>query len=203
MSNSTKAIEVFWGEFEKLADKLFLLNSVDDPVYDALLARLHKIDPNLFIEFSADPVARKLIITADGDQELFSTVDLIVAQAPQSTSCNIIALKPKLGFPSSASWEGLTIDIATISFDPLSPRGSSDLGIRIYVPDLAAENVDRAYDAILRALDHGLGERFFAENVQHIEVVAFPDHVPADEFIPLTDLEKYIHWHYQNQPKAE
>ena len=86
------------------------------------------------------------------------------------------------------------VTIADGVFDPLERDGSDDLGLRMYVPGLADDSVDDAHNALLRALDHALGEREFAESVQFTEVVPLPDGVSANDFIPLADLEKYIEW---------
>ncbi len=77
-------------------------------------------------------------------------------------------------------------------FEPLEREGSNDLGLRMYVPGLAAEHVDDAHNALLRALDHGLGEREFAEAVQYTEVLPLPKGASAEEYFPLTKLGDYV-----------
>jgi len=81
-----------------------------------------------------------------------------------------------------------------VVFDPLERKDSEDLGLRILVPGLTPENVKDAHNAILRALDHGLGERAFAECVQYTEVLPSPEDASAEDYIRLTELENYINW---------
>jgi hypothetical protein len=188
----TKAITVFWSLFAKRADALARIRSADEPVYDELLDQIQTIDPGLFVEFSAQPGSCELIITAEGDSSLFPLVDAVVSAAPQLDGWQFFALKPKLGFPKSVVWEGYEVSIADVVFEPLSASGSDDLGLRLLVPGLDEGDRDRAHNGLLRALDHGLGERAFAQAVQHTEVATLEG--PADEHIPLEDLERFIEW---------
>ena len=104
----------------------------------------------------------------------------------------IFALKPKLGFPESVEWEGHKINVADVVFDPLSEGESDDLGLRLLVPGMKDEQAEKVHNGLLRAIDHGLGEREFAESVQYTEIAALEG--SADEYIPLADLESFIQW---------
>lgn len=190
MTRST-AIAAFWGAFVKRADELAHIRSAEEPVYDELLEELQGIDEGLYFEFSAKPGNRELIITAEGDLALFPLVDEIVAAAPSVDGWKVFALKPQLGFPESVAWEGFRVKIADVVFDPLSDE-DGNLGLSLLVPGLRDENVDDAHNALLRAIDHGLGERAFAQAVQYTEVLCLEE--PSDDYIPLTELENFIAW---------
>ena len=194
MSGDSGPISEFWKMFQELSNELAAIPSADHPVYDSILERLQRIHPELYFEFSSGDESSELVLTAEGDQSLFALVDSIVAQAPEVPGWTIVSLKPKLGFPVSTRWEGTSVTIADVVFDPLEREGSDDLGLRMYVPGLADDSVDDAHNALLRALDHALGEREFAESVQFTEVARLPDGVSANDFIPLVDLEKYVEW---------
>lgn len=194
MTLPVDAIQRFWAGFEQRADRLALITSADDPIYDESLHLLQEIDPGLYFEVSSDSQSPELIITAEGNERLFGLVEETVARAPRLDRWTVTALKPKLGFPASTSWEGFTVDIATVCFEPLERHGAQDLGLRIYVRGLASDDSERAHAALLRAIDHGLGERAFAESVQHVEVAPLPEGVEQGAFIPLVDLENYIEW---------
>jgi hypothetical protein len=199
MIEPTQRIDNFWIEFQDLKDALAEISTADHPAYDAVLWHLQQIDSRLYFEFSTSAEICELIITAEGNAELFDLVEQTVARAPELNACRVFALKPKLGFPISTTWEGLVVKMSDVVFDPQSRKGSSDLGLRIFVAGLAPDDVDRAHAAILRAIDHGLGERSFAEKVQFLEVLPLPAGTPPDDYIPLTDLEKYIDWRSRNQ----
>jgi hypothetical protein len=190
MSNS-KTISEFWRSFQKNSEALSQIDTADDPVYDELLERLQQIDAGLYFEFSAQPGQCELLITADGDRTLFACVDDIVSAAPQVKGWKIFALKPKLGFPETVEWEGFKISIAEVVFDPMDSE-DGELGLRLLIPKLNEEDFEDAHNGLLRAIDHGLGEREFSESIQHTEVAALEG--PASEYIPLTDLESFIQW---------
>jgi hypothetical protein len=126
-------------------------------------------------------------------------VESIVAAAPKIPGWSVLALKPRLGFPVTTRWEAVTIAIADIVFEPLEQATSNDLGIRIYVPGITTESAKDAHNALLRALDHALGERAFSESIQYIEVVPLPSDVSAADHIPLTQLENFINWRRKRQ----
>lgn len=170
------------------------VDSTDHPLYDRLLEALQRIHSDLFFEFSSNTEPRELIITADGKQELFTLVERIVSSAPPVPGWKIISLKPKIGFPTLTRWEEITIRIADVFFEPLERKGSNDLGLRFYVANLRVEDCDDAHNAILRAIDHGLGERVFAEAVKYTEIIPLSDNEIMDDLIPLVDLDKYIIW---------
>jgi hypothetical protein len=185
------AIAEFWQLFELNAAQLAKARSADSVVYDELLEELHEIDEGLFIEFATSPDECELVITAEGKKALFPLVEQIVAAAPAAKGWKIFALKPKLGFPEFIQWEGYQLSLDDVVFDPLESN-SDELGLRLLVPGLGDEDSDSAHDALLRAIDHGLGEREFAEAVGYTEVAALEG--SADEFISLTDLESFIEW---------
>lgn len=189
----TDAIPAFWSLFRERASDLAAAGSADSAVYDQLLEQLQKIAPGLYLEFCSNPNACELIVTAEGNRELFPMARAIVAAAPPVDGWTIRALKPKIGFPETARWEDFTLRIDNIVFDPLELDGS-DLGLRIFIPGIEEKDVETAHNALLRALDHGLGEEKFAETVQSTQVCPLPPDAAADDYIPLHDLEKFIEW---------
>jgi hypothetical protein len=193
MPVSNDAITAFWSLFRKLAAELAAAGSADSPVYDELLAQLQKIDSGLYMEFCADSQPRELIVTAEGNRGLFPIARTIVALAPPISGWKILALKPKVGFPKTTRWQGFTLRISDVVFDPLE-RDGADLGLRVYVPGIVEGDVEDAHNAILRALDHGLGEERFAETVQFTEVRPLPVDATVTDYIPLLDIEKFIEW---------
>lgn len=194
MVGNPQAISGFWHAFQNHAGALAAASSADDPVYDLLLDRLQQIHPGLYFEFSSDPGSSEIIITAEGDSSLFPLVESIVASAPVIAGWSVISLKPKLGFPVTTTWKGFTVAIADVVFEPLEREGSEKLGVRMYVPGIGPESTEDAHNALLRALDHALGERQFAESVQHTEAHPLPADAGVNDHLPLTQLEDYIRW---------
>jgi hypothetical protein len=169
------------------------VESADDAVYDALLDKLQEIEPGLFIELSVSQPECELIITADGDRALFAAARAAVAQAPRLDGWTVQALKPRLGMPATAAWEGVTVKIDEVVFEALQ-ADDSQLGLRMYVPGLEPADVDAAHNALLRALDHALGEERFALGVRFTEVLPMPANFDPQVHVPLRDLEQFMDW---------
>jgi hypothetical protein len=194
MTVATDAIGDFWKAFAQWQTSLAAAESADCPAYDELLACLHRVDQRLWIEFSANAQPHELIITADGNREAFPTARAVVDAAPPIEGWKILALKPKLGFPTTARWEGYTLQVNEAFFEPLERNDSDALGLRVLVPKLEAQDAADAHSAVIRALDHGLGEQGFAEEIEHVEVQPLPDDKTGRAFIALVDLETFLQW---------
>ena len=202
-SVASGAVTAFWELFRRHAASMERAASADSAAYRALLDGLHAIDSGLFLEFAVERGASELIVTADGERLLFPLAHEVVAAAPRVEGWTIRALKPKLGFPVTVRWESLTLRTAEIVFDPLERARSPELGLRIFVPGLEEKDIDDAHNAILRAMDHGLGEEKLANAVAHTEVRPLPADVAAGDFIPLTELEMFIQWRDSTRKVAE
>jgi hypothetical protein len=199
MAHDVDAIADFWALFRRRKDTLANAKSADNAVYDELLQQLHQVDAGLYLEFSLGPRPRELIVTAEGKRSLFELARRIVRAAPIVDGWTILALKPKIGFPVTACWEGLTLRVAELVFDTLVSKGRRELGLRIFVPGLKDEDTDAAHNAVLRAMDHGLGEERLAEAIGYTEVRSLPAGVSAGDFIPLSQLDAFIEWWERKQ----
>jgi hypothetical protein len=202
MPNLEKPIANFWEAFRAHAAALAVAESADNPVYDDLLEELQKVDPGLYLEFCAAPGACELIVTADGERSLFPIAREVVAAAPKVEGWTIRALKPRLGFPETATWENLTLAVDDIVFDPLEREGSPELGLRVFVPGIGEAEVGTAHNAILRAMDHGLGEERLARTVEFVEVRPLTADVEPRDLIPLSDLEAFIDFRERRRNEA-
>lgn len=185
------SIQGFWNHFRERHGRLAPGGTMDDQEFDALLAELHRIEPGLFLLLCVGATPKELIVTAEGKRELFSTAEDVVAQAPTLEGWTFLALKPKLGFPDTAEWEGYSVAIDQVSFKPLE-RPEGTLGLRLFVPRLRSQDAERAHNAILRALDVALGERRFADLIDGTEVAARPRWLDTMGLRPLKELEEVL-----------
>jgi hypothetical protein len=187
-------IAAFWKLLQQHAAELASYKSADNPVYIVLLDQLQRIDSELYLEFCSNPGACELVITADGDRSRFSIARAVVSAAPVTMGWTIRALKPQIGCPESVNWDDVTLRLDEVVFSPLEADGSNALGLRIYVPGIEEKDLDTAHNALLRALDHILGEERFAEEVHYTEVLPLPANAESNQFIALTELDKFIRW---------
>ena len=197
MPNFSASPNEFWAVFAENNAALARITTSDDPAYDAILNALQQIDPGLYIEVSTSSEINELVITADGNAELFGLVENIVAAAPKLDDWQVFALRRKLGFPESVVWQGVSVSMTELLFSPMGRQDSPDLGLCIFIPDLTESDLAEAHAAILRAIDFGLGEKVFSEQVQHVEVHPLPSGTDPEDLIPLVDLEDYIDWRNQ------
>ena len=186
---SAAAIPAFWEHFVAHADELARIESADDPVYDAMFEKLQAIDEGLFFQFATgDP--HDLVITAEGDSELFPLVEQIVAAAPSVAGWTVTALKPKLGFPVTAAWEGVSVAVGGVLAAPALDDDENP-GLILFVPEWREADEDDLRCALLQAIDHGLGERRSAEVVTFVEVRPLAEAADGVSF-PLTELEQHL-----------
>jgi hypothetical protein len=184
----------FWAAFMECRAALARVVSADDPVYEGLLQKLQRVNRGLYFEFCAESGGGEFIVTADGDRALFDVARSVVALAPQVEGWSIRALKPRIGFPTTARWGDVTVNIGDLVFDPLELDGSALFMVRVYVPGLEEADRDGAHAAIVRAMDHGLGEERYAESIGRVAVRALREDVSASDFIPLVRLPDFIDW---------
>jgi len=185
-------VEEFWNYFLSRRQDFEDLTSSDDPLYDALLAKLQRVHPDLYIEFCTTPGENELILTAEGKMELFELVEEVVAQAPEISGWRIFALKPKLGFPQTTRWEGHEVRIADVMVVPVRHRETGRVGLHLYVEGATPKNEYDIHSALLRAIDHGLGERCFAERVQATWVHPIKELPKGVSSFPLMQLDEYV-----------
>lgn len=184
-----ESIERFWCTFAVHRADLERIESAESPAYDNLLESLQRIDEGLYLEFCTTPGANELIISAEGDADLFPLVDEVVRQAPAMDDWAVFALKPKIGFPAATRWEGTNVTIGDVLVLPVF-RNTGEMGLRLYVHGLTEANKTDIHNALLRALDHGLGERRFAECVESTWVYSAED-APSQAF-RLPELDAYL-----------
>lgn len=185
------AIDEFWRVFKLNEHELAEVSSAESHVYQRILESLQQIHPKLFFEFHAEPGASEIIITADGDRKLFPLVETIVGGAPRIDGWTVFALKPRLGMPARVAWEGTRVSIADVVFEPLVSETSPQVAIRMFVPGISSDEVDDAHNALLRALDHALGERTFAEEVAFTEVFPLAENADTSRYLPLSEVIAY------------
>lgn len=184
-----ESIAKFWCTFTEHQSALEQLISTKDPVYDLVLKALHKLDTGLFFEFCMSPGMNEFIVNADGTKELFPLVEEIVRGAPEINGWKFFALKPKRGFPLTTSFDQHDVALKDVLVQPVfSPSG--ELGLHLYLPDIHKENTDDAHNALLRALDAGLGEKRFAESVS--ATWGYPISEAPESAFSLVELDDYI-----------
>ncbi|WAC75076.1 hypothetical protein OU995_10410 [Roseateles sp. SL47] len=189
-------ISSFWRWLVDHQADLNALESPEHPFWDVLLSRLQELDEGLWFEVSmpGDDV-RELVITAEGDWELFPLVEAMVSVAPDVPGWDFVALKPAMGFDFSIRYEGLDLEPRQMWFEPLVDEDAPEvLGLRIAIPGFNDDQEQAFANGLLVILDTALGEKSAATDVDVVELCELPEDPQEEGFLPLPELSSYVEW---------
>lgn len=189
-------INAFWTWLVSRQADLNTLETPEDPFWDELLARLQALHEGLWFEVSAaGEEERELVITAQGDWELFPLVEAMVAVAPELPGWVPVALKPAMGFEFSIGYRGLELNPDEIWFEPLVDADAPEvLGLRVAVEGFNDEQEEDFANGMLIMLDTALGEKAAATDVDLVEVCEAPEDPDDEGFLPFKELGSYLAW---------
>ena len=161
---------------------------------DLLYEELVNIDPNLVIEISEpdDTGSREFILSANGQVELFETVEKLIASAPPTPLWQFLALRPARGFDFVLSFDGKEISPATWKFRPVATI-TGDEGVEILIPPHKRKISD---DVLALVIEVGVGERAFAE-LGHLSYTQSMKDDDFGDWFPIAQLPGYL-----NEPEA-
>ena len=195
--------QLFWDWFRTNEANFFFLNQITninerERILDDFLYHLHRYCDHLFFEIGGHPNDKQdLIISADGNSDLFTKVESLVKHAPTLEYWNIIALKPPKG-NFIIDYEGIKLDPNCIYFMPLSSKTSKKIGLRVYIQNYEnAKKMDFLTGTYL-LLDNLLGERSSALNIGHLEIQDLSIFPKKEDLIEFNKLPKYIKWKEAN-----
>ncbi len=157
----------FWGWFETTADRVY--ESGDDAVdREDMAYRLGRIRPGLSYEIVREGRKAELVLSADGNIGLFSTVEGIVRQAPKIRRWKFTALRPRARRLAPVTVDGVTIDPDTAYFDLY--EDAARLGVVFYLPAYDPEQVDAYRTAARRLMCQAVGERKVGNEVGFVDL---------------------------------
>jgi len=173
----TKSRE-FWQWFTANHNAYTFLGSINESakekLLDDLLAHLHDYCDKLYFEVGRFPDReQELVITAEGDQDYFSKVEELIADAPCVNGWSFIAFKQPTNDPFKTKWEDLELDTNDIWFIPLEGANPNEIGIRVYVPNYDLIRDDDSCDPLLlKMIETIAGEKSFSVDLAYIEFEA-------------------------------
>ncbi len=192
----------FWSWFVAHEAQLRQLDdSEEETVLDELLDQLESVCDELGFEIGTQPDGvTELIISAEGDREMFDRVRALVAEAPKLEGWRILALKPARGFDFIAEYGDWQLDPDDIWFMPLeSDEDPNALGLRLSSPTEESAEDDDFLAACFQLLETGLGEVTLAEDVHHLEIVPLPENAEENGWFALPQLGDYIAWRKEDR----
>jgi len=184
-------MHAFWEWFESVAAEVHESAGDDREEWiNRIFERLQEIDGGLYLEVARpkDGVS-ELVVTAEGNRELFGLVDELISSAPRLETWRFTALRPPMGCQFGINYEGVKIDPRKMWYLHLKSDEDPDLrGLRLGIPGLDPDQMTRADAAARIMLDTVLGERAVATSVDHVEVVPLPNDFEAAGFRPVIGL---------------
>ncbi len=197
----------FWEWFTEHNEKYLMLDKLEtieekEMLQSDLISKLDEYQKGLFFEIGGrSEGVNTLIITAEGDVELFNAVRSLVEEAPKLKGWEIMALKPPMGTDFKINYEGLQLDPNLIWFLPLkNTEDPETVGLRVGFLDFDVEKEKFYISAIYIILDTILGEEIHAENVTYIEVGLLPEAPATQGYIELVKLQDFLDWKKEEQP---
>lgn len=189
-------INAFWAWLASRQSDLNAMETPDNPFWDELLEHLQALNEGLWFEVSAPGEGeRELVITAQGEWELFPLVEAMVSVAPELPGWIPVALKPPMGFDFGIRYQRLELAADGIWFEPLvDPDAPEVLGLRIAVQGFNEDQENEFANGLLIMLDTALGEKSAATEVDLVEVCEVPADPDDEGFLPFTELGSYLAW---------
>lgn len=148
-------VDDFWEWFEYEHEALIAPATRVDR-HEALVYWLGRIDPALSYELEDGGRRKTLTISADGDVNLFRTVELMIDRGPKVKGWKLVALRQKQRTLESVTVEPVTLDPATTFFDLY--EDSAKIGVVFYLPVFDADNMAAYRIAAMRLMSQSVGE---------------------------------------------
>jgi hypothetical protein len=151
-------IEQFWTWFDENEEALFELVSDDDPLFGELTSELGRIDGRLTFELHPRGAngKREFVLSADGNKELFPTVEQLYLNAPALERWTWVKFRPRRDRILDITAYGKTVKVDEVRF--MLARDGKKVGIVLFLPDYEP-NLDKEYGTIaFLFLEEALGE---------------------------------------------
>jgi len=159
----------FWRWFQANESRLFDFEKDREKVFDELQTQLHRIHPNLTFEFGPKQDGKRdFVISADGIRNAFPAVIDLANAAPLLPRWTITKFRPRRGFQSSVTLNGLRISPEQVEFT-IEPDGDK-AGITLFIEGYSRSEHEKYAALVFLMLDQTLGEYDVETKVGFIEL---------------------------------
>ena len=193
----------FWNWFKANNAKFMNLNNPElsdeakEVLLDEFLEHLHEYCDVLYFEIGGKHgEEQELIITAEGDTEYFDKVDELIDAAPIIHNWIYTAFMQPGELPHTSVYEDVELKPLEIYFLPLDNKNQpKSIGLRICLPNYEqVQESEWLKAAVYKLLDHVLGEKVFALDIDYININILPDNPEEKGMMELEDLPRFIKW---------
>jgi hypothetical protein len=159
----------FWRWFQANETRLFDFERDQDRIFDELQTQLHRIQPSLTFEFGPKQEGkREFVISADGIKDAFPAVVGLADAAPPLPRWKITKFRPRRGFQSPVTLNGLRISPEQLQFT-IEPDGDK-AGITLFIEGYNLREHEKYAGVVYLMLDQALGEYDVETKVGFIEL---------------------------------
>jgi hypothetical protein len=196
----------FWNHFKENNFVFRLMPDIPKAEREKYFGKLNELlyeyneDLGVIITNSKDK--SELIITAKGNPYLFKDVELLVHYAPTIKPWIITAfLQPvgdidefEKGTDKPLEYFGISLKISQMYFIPLEYSDNPNrLGLRVYLKNyIVLKDNPKLRDAVYTVIEHIVGEKAFAKDINYIELVQLTSDTIHPEPIDLCYLIDYL-----------
>ena len=193
----------FWNWFKANNARFQNLNDPElsddakEELLNEFLEHLYKYCDGLYFEIGGEHgKEQELIITADGDTEYFHKVEELIDAAPAIDNWIYTALIQPGDLPQTTIYEDVELMPFEIYFLPLDNKNQpKSIGLRVCLPNYElVKDSEWLTAAVYKVLDHVLGEKVFALDIDYIEIKDLPDNPEEKGMMELEDLPRFIKW---------
>ena len=174
-----------------------LSDDTKEELLDEFLEHLYKYCDGLYFEIGGEHgKEQELIITADGDTEYFHKVEELIDAAPAIDNWIYAAFIQPGDLPQTTIYEDVELKPFEIYFLPLDNKNQpTSIGLRVCLPNYElVKDSEWLTAAVYKVLDHVLGEKVFALDIDYIEIEDLPDNPEEKGMMELADLPRFIKW---------
>lgn len=192
-------VEIFWKWFVENAERMTMLNDIDEGQQQMLLDELqHQLDmycEGLSYEISEQTQkGRTMTISAEGDMDLFEYVVDLVDNAPDVDWWEFEAFKQPKGKGLKVYFDKYKFDTKEMYFRQLENLEEPDiLGVCVAMPHPVKEDDDQ-FVGVYVTLEALIGEFDCATLVGHLEVADLPKEPFKEGYKPLDDFPEFVEW---------
>ncbi|MEP2279519.1 hypothetical protein [Maribacter sp.] len=198
LSQDQKA-KTFWSWFKINQNNYLFLSDVDEEEKENLLnifiEELQKFNEHLYFEIGGHPDDEKveLIISAEGNTDVFPAVEDLTTVAPSFKNWDIIAFKPPMGKGFELEFHGIKFNPETIIYVPLhSKTNPNSIGINVYYPDFIESEKEVYLTGTFLMLDTILGEKSSALDIDYVDILKTPEDITEYNFGHLSDIAEFV-----------
>lgn len=177
--------EQFWQFFLDNLENFDRLE--EEEMLDQIHRQLAKYNDGLALEVGMpESGERELVISAEGNRELFPVVEKLCKAAPEIPGWKITAFRPRVSLDFHIEFAGRVFNPDELWVDPI--LDGDELDLIIFHPEYSDEDRDLIVEGSYILLDMAIGEYDVATGIRAIDHQPLPEDPEAEGLVPFREL---------------